>query len=590
MIDLPYREVWAVDFEFAAPSGERPEPACLVAMELRSGRRIRLWRDQFGDRPPYPVDANSLFVAYFASAEMGCHRALGWPMPARVLDLFTEFRDMTNGHKGLDGEYQKASLLDALCYFNLNHIDAAAKDEMRGKFIAGAFDSWSPEERESGLDYCETDVVALANLLPAMLPTLDMRHALIRGRYSGPAVSAMEHEGVPIDVPAFQFVRDNWEGIIDELIARIDTGYGIYDGRTFKEARFEAYLAERRIPWGRTAHGHLKLDDDTFADMAKIFPALEPLRNLRHSLGGLRLNDLNVGQDGRNRAMLRQFASRTGRNQPSSSKFIFGPGVWLRGFIAPPRGCALAYIDWKAAEFGIAAKLSEDPAMMAAYETGDPHLAFAKKAGAVPDDATKDLHEAQRDRYKSCNFGILYGMGLSALAKRIGADTNDPEVLAAELFAAHRRLYRRFWEWAELNEDHATLYGGLQTMFGWHVHTSCGSSHNPRSMRNFPVQAGCAEIMRIAACLATERDVPVCAPVHDAFLVCSPIDRVENDVQGMRAAMAEASRVALGGFELQTDVKRVAYPNHYMDKRGVVMWDTVMGILETRYARRILWS
>jgi DNA polymerase I len=296
--DLPYREVWLADFEFASLPGERPEPACLVALELRSGRKIRLWRDQFGDMPPYPLDENSLFVAYFASAEMCCHRVLGWPMPARVLDLFTEFRDLTNGRRALDGGFQKASLLDALNYFGTSHIDAAEKTDMRARFIAGNFDSWTYEEREAGLDYCETDVVALSHLLPAMLPKLDLQHALLRGRYSGPAVSAMQHEGVPIDAATLRFVLENWDGIIDELIARIDVDYCVYEGRTFKEARFEAYLAERKIPWDRTAHGHLKLDDDTFTEACKTFPALEPLRNLRHSLGTMRLNALPVGKDG----------------------------------------------------------------------------------------------------------------------------------------------------------------------------------------------------------------------------------------------------------------------------------------------------
>jgi DNA polymerase I len=211
-MNLPYREIWAVDFEFSAPPGERPEPVCLVACELRTGRKIRLWRDQFGPVPPYPIDADSLFVAYYASAEMGCHRALGWSMPARVLDLFTEFRDLTNGGRGLDGKFQKAGLLDALTYFGIDHIDAGEKTQMRSRFIAGNFDAWTPEEREAGLDYCETDVVALANLLPAMLPKLDLHRALIRGRYSGAAVSAMEHEGIPIDMSKFQFVMNNWAG------------------------------------------------------------------------------------------------------------------------------------------------------------------------------------------------------------------------------------------------------------------------------------------------------------------------------------------------------------------------------------------
>jgi hypothetical protein len=79
--------------------------------------------------------------------------------------------------------------------------------------------------------------------------------------------------------------------------------------------------------------------------------------------------------------------------------------------------------------------------------------------------------------------------------------------------------------------------------------------------------------------LATERGVEVCAPVHDAFLICAPLDRLEHDIVGMRAAMAQASRDVLGGFELRTDVSRVLYPHRYHDARGSVMWDQVMGLI-----------
>ena len=44
----------------------------------------------------------------------------------------------------------------------------------------------------------------------------------------------------------------------------------------------------------------------------------------------MRLSDLAVGEDGRNRALISMFSSKTGRNQPSNTKFIFGPAVWLR--------------------------------------------------------------------------------------------------------------------------------------------------------------------------------------------------------------------------------------------------------------------
>ena len=102
--------------------------------------------------------------------------------------------------------------------------------------------------------------------------------------------------------------------------------------------------------------------------MAKAYPIIAPLHELRHALSDMRLNDLAVGDDGRNRTLLSPFASKTGRNQPSNTKFIFGPSVWLRGLIKPPPGYAVAYIDWSNQEFAIAAYLSGDTKMMAAYE------------------------------------------------------------------------------------------------------------------------------------------------------------------------------------------------------------------------------
>jgi DNA polymerase-1 len=75
--------------------------------------------------------------------------------------------------------------------------------------------------------------------------------------------------------------------------------------------------------------------------------------------------------------------------------------------------------------------------------------------------------------------------------------------------------------------------------------------------------------------------------VHDAFLICAPLDRLEEDVAAIRAAMAEASRIVLGGFELGTDVSITRWPNRYMDPRGKVMWDRVMGLLDQFEQRQI---
>src|SRR5262249_40000517 len=91
-----FREV-VVDTEFTALTGERPVPVCVVAHELRSGRRFRLFEGQFGPEPPYATGADVLFVAVYGSADLAVYRVLGWRMPERILDPFIEFRNRTNG-------------------------------------------------------------------------------------------------------------------------------------------------------------------------------------------------------------------------------------------------------------------------------------------------------------------------------------------------------------------------------------------------------------------------------------------------------------------------------------------------------------
>ena len=55
---------------------------------------------------------------------------------------------------------------------------------------------------------------------------------------------------------------------------------------------------------------------------------------------------------------------------------------------------------------------------------------------------------------------------------------------------------------------------------------------NPRSLRNFPMQANGAEMLRIACILGTERGIEVCAPVHDAVLIAAPVERIDAEVGG----------------------------------------------------------
>lgn len=719
-----FQSVWLMDFEFHQPSGEMPAPLCLVAREFRTGRTLRLWRHELltMDDPPFQVDQHSLIVAYYASAELSCFLSLGWPMPARILDLFVEFRCHSNGLSIPCGN----SLLGALAYYGIDGIDANDKAEMRELAQRGG--SYSEAERSALITYCESDVLALVKLLPAMLPQIDLSRALLRGRYMA-AAARIESVGVPIDTEALSRIRENFPRIKTVLIRRVDADYGVYvpTGRqvdpstrlgsavmqraieanvdrsllleavdqtweqeqesvgdfldsvraarqatgltvsrigrwedsgkdhstwpgldvrarelaaeypslgigrgydqdegfddtdygarlwdllrqpidapkhkydsdildrattmldgvsdneryslgslSFSTERFAEYLVRAGIPWPRLVTGKLALDESTFRQMARAYPQIAPLRELRHALGEMRLFELAVGSDGRNRCLLSAFRSITGRNQPSNTKFIFRPSCWLRGLIRPEPGWAIAYCDWSQQEFGIAAALSSDQAMLEAYRSGDPYLAFAKQAGLAPADATKQTHTAERERCKICVLAVQYGMGPQSLAQSLG----QPEAYARELLKLHRLTYPVFWRWSQAAVDHAMIRGWLQTVFGWRVHV--GPRANPRSLANFPMQANGAEMLRLACCLATERGIRVCAPVHDALLVEGPEHEIQAVVEATQAAMAEASRVVLDGFELRSDANVVTWPDRYMDPRGVTMWETVTELI-----------
>jgi len=387
-----------------------------------------------------------------------------------------------------------------------------------------------------------------------------------------------EWNGTPIDVTTLELLRRYWDDIQLDLIEVIDKHYGVFEGRSFRLERWEQWLIARGIPWPRLASGRLDLSDESFRQMARAYPAVAPMRELRSALSEMRLADLAVGCDGRNRTILSAFRSRTGRCQPSNTKYIFGPSVWLRGLIKATPGFGIAYIDWEQQEHGIAAVLSGDQAMLSAYVSGDPYLEFAKQAGAVPPDATAKSHPTERELFKQCTLAVAYCMEAEGLAQRIGR----PAIVGRDLLRAHRETYRQFWRWSDAVVDHAVLTGSLSTVFGWPIHV--GANFNPRSLRNYLMQSNGSEMLRVGTCFATEQGIEVCALIHDAVLICAPLDRLDYDVERMRACMAKASRIVLDGFELRTDVRVVRYPHRYQDPRGALMWDRVMRLIAAREA------
>jgi hypothetical protein len=583
LVSFGFRHAWTIDSEYKQPPGDRPTPHCIVAHCLITGEVRRLWVS--GELlPPCPLalDHTELFIAYAADAEIGVFLKLGWPAPLCVLDLYAEFMRIRNGMPRQD---RKDGLIEALVYFSEGAMGVDEKDSMRALAMRGA--PFTEEEKKELLVYCEDDVEATERLFfhvwrKAFLgETKTFKRALWRGRYLG-AVAVMRAVGVPLNTAILRLLVTHWEALRLSLIDKYGSRYGIYVDGSFNHRLFRELLDRLGLIsiWPRTVSGRLATDDETFSEMVRLHPALENLKKLRYILSKLRLIDLEVGSDGRNRVYLAPFRTKTSRNAPSNSGFVFGPFAGLRNLIQPPRGMALAMCDWAAQEFGTAAALSGDAAMWEAYRTGDPHLAFAKSAGMAPSDATKKTHGEIREVCKALNFGVLYGMTGPGLSKRTGLSLMSCE----GLIERHRSQFPPFWRWANRNVDKALLGYPLTTKCGWTLQYPPMSlaDARERTAQNFLVQANAAEMMRYAAILATESGISVCCPVHDAFLIEAPIREICDVEATMCRIMGDVSEIVLGtGYRIEvrpdpTEKPKIfEWPTSYFEPRGLELFNTL---------------
>jgi hypothetical protein len=572
---LPFGEIWIIDSEYypgrglanGGREGDAVTPLCFAAREMRSGRRVRLWQDEFGRFPPYRLDAEALIVGYMISAEFGCHIALGWGQPARALDPYVEFRHCVNDGAAKSADRDKGffSLAGALQYFCEDGIDTAHKTDMRARILQGP--PFTAEERAAILDYCEDDVDALARLLKHIVPTIrSLPHALARADFMW-AIAQQERRGVPID-PFLHRLRERWDAMQVDLVTEMDP-FGVYeivDGKPhWRKEHFANYVRRNHMSWPTYPDGSLDERDQTFREMEGKYPHIGPLRELRYSLSKLRLNDLSVGNDGRNRTLLGPYGSKTGRNQPSNAKYIFGPAKWLRFLITPPPGRVLIHRDYAQQEPQIAAVLSGDTALLEAGLTGDVYLGIAKQLGLAPPDATAQTHKALRTMFKTVVLGIQYGLGPHSLALRTGLSLFE----AGEILARLRARFRVFESYAQRVADHAGLRLEISTPYGWIM--QCPPGINPRTVRNFPIQSTGAEILHVASVLAERRGIAILAPIHDAFLAEADADCAEEVSAALDRVMRDASRIVLRGYELRTDCQIVGAGERYFDDRGLAM-------------------
>jgi DNA polymerase-1 len=221
-----------------------------------------------------------------------------------------------------------------------------------------------------------------------LVPTIrSLPHAMLRAKFQW-VMAKVERRGIPLDLPLLTRIRRRWTDIRTDLVRELDR-FGIYeivDGVAhWRKARFAEFIEHNRMSWPRLESGVLDEADETFREMEGRYPFIGPLRELRYSLSKLRLNALAVGNDGRNRTPLWAFGTKTARNAPSASAYVFGPAKWIRLNVPPPPGQALIHRDYCQQEVRIAAVLSGDAELLAACESGDVYLGIARQLGFLRD-------------------------------------------------------------------------------------------------------------------------------------------------------------------------------------------------------------
>jgi DNA polymerase I len=475
---------------------------------------------------------------------------------------------------------KRPKLVEACELFDIPHIDAADKARIIDTILTK--DEYSPEEWRGIVTMNQRDVGQEAAVFDTIAPTIDLPAALFRGRYAKPVVE-MEHNGIPTDVECLHELVANWQALRLFYIRR-DDEFGLYDeDGSFCTDRMEDLVkAKGWTMWPRTDTGRLELRSITIGKQARHHPELRKLQKLRDTIAELRLGAFlnTVGTDGCSRIAIMPLWTRTGRNQPSArdKAYLLSLPSWTHGMIRPARGWGIAALDWSAQEIGIGAGLSGDPALIDDFQSGDPHMRFAIRAGLAPEWATKRSHGPVRDAVKPISLGVNYGMSKYGAA----AATGKSLLWAAETLARHRHAYPVFAQWQQDTVTQALFDQRIVSPLGWPMAVHAGT--NKRTLLNYLHQAGGGDCMRLAAIAAHEAGIKIIAVAHDAFWIAAPLAEFDDAIATMTEIMLRAGR-AVAGIDIPVEVAAVVrWPQclgdvRAPDAKGQAMWNEIKGLL-----------
>jgi len=215
-------------------------------------------------------------------------------------------------------------------------------------------------------------------------------------------------------------------------------------------------------------------------------------------------------------------------------------------FVAPP-GKLILSADYSQIELRVLAHLSHDPVLVEAFSTGqDVHVRTAMEVFGVAEDGVTGEMRAQS---KTVNFGVIYGMGSLALAKRLGI----PRPKAKEFIDAYFARYRGVEEFMRLTLEAARETGEVRTLLGrrrllpdLRSGNAMKRAYAERIAQNTPIQGTAADLLKLAMLRFTTPVVPgirMVLTVHDELVFEVPEERIEEAARLTKAAMESVAEL-----------------------------------------------
>jgi hypothetical protein len=598
-----FREVWVWDSEFVIVPGWHVTPVCMAGVEVRSGASVTATFDHAGQLTTNPLSfgPDVLHVLFSATADLGFSLAAGWGLPYNVLDLWVERRVLTNNKTDRQGNVIATDLVSTCHDYGIfDTISFEAKEGNRMRIAQGF--PFIGEEMHHILDYCKGDVNMTRTLLDRMIRQIvDVDQALHRGRCIK-AVTCMEWNGVPVDIDKLEQLKRNSKVARRSVVCAFENEFRT-DIHSWDKNGDPHFNNRGYTNWVRNMgfdentwefNGERASADDKLVlePMALLYtdqlPVIEEYRQLRKFLTLAKSEfKFPVGPDSRNRSGMHPFAARSSRSQPKTSENIPNATKALRSLLAPQQGEVLMHRDWSNAEYGIAAALSGDDKRWDHYLHRDAYLVKAADFGFCDYTATKETHRTLRNRFKPVVLAGQYGQKAEGLAKALGIS-----VTQAKLYQDREaKLYPQYQEWLAINAENRAFDGFVETECGWKLWIpERPTAHDIRTAMNLPMQGNCAEIMRFACCLATERGIDLGASVHDALFYTAPEESWREVDAAVKQCMDEACQVILGDeYMLKSDRDVVLYDaygyhhdsqrnlhyGHYQHEDGQKMWSKI---------------